>query len=74
MAFEWNINGFEENMEITISDAVFERVLEFYGVDEVEDLTENQMDEIEAYRSEHVHEYSVAQVGFQALLGRWESR
>ena len=71
--FEWNRYWkTEEHYERQISDDVYDRVLEYYGVDEVSELTEEQIREIEEFR-ESINPFSVLQAGFSNLLGIWES-
>jgi len=72
MAFEWNrIHKWEENIERDITDSVYEYVLEYYGVDEIEGLSEEQIKEIEKFRDE-LNEHSIMQLGFSNLLNQWE--
>jgi len=72
MSFEWNrIYKWEENHERNITEDVFEYVLEYYGAEEIEELTQEQIDEISAYRDE-LNEYSIMQIGFSNLINQWE--
>jgi len=73
MSFEWNnMHGLEERIEGEITDSLYEAVCSFYEVDDVIDLTEEQLKEIEAFRDEHVHEYALVQVAFSNLISWWE--
>ena len=73
MAFEWNrIHKWEDNIESQVTDSVFEFVCEFYGVDEVTELSEEQIAEVEHYRHEVLSEYSPMQWGFSNLYSQWE--
>lgn len=73
MSFEWNrIHKWEENIERDVTDAVYERVTEHYGVEEIEELTSEQVQELELYRNESLNEYSVMQIGFSNLINHWE--
>lgn len=73
MAFEWNrIHKWEDNIESQVTDSVFEFVCEFYGVDEVTELSEEQIAEVEHYRHEVLNEYSPMQWGFSNLYNLWE--
>jgi hypothetical protein len=73
MAFEWNkMYKWEENYERTIDDDIAEYVCEQYGVESIEDLTEDQIKEIQAYQEEFVSEYSVMNGGFFRLYNTWE--
>ena len=72
MAFEWNrINKYEDNFEREIIESVNEYVFEYYGVEELEELTDNQVSEIETFASE-LNEYSVMQIGINNLMMRYE--
>ena len=74
MSFEWNrMYKWEENHERNITEDVFEYVLEHYGVEEVEELTQEQINEVQAYRDE-LNEYSIMQIGFSNLINQWESQ
>jgi hypothetical protein len=66
------IHKWEENIERDITDQLYDIVFEFYGVDEITEITEEQMDEIIAYRDE-LNEYSPIQWGFSNLYNHWES-
>jgi len=74
MAFEWHrMHKWEENIEREITDAVEQQVTEQYGVDSVVDLTEEQVNEVMAWRDEHVSEYSPMYIGFTNLYNTWEN-
>lgn len=73
MSFEWNrIHKWEENIEAQVKDSVFEYVMEYYGVDEIQELTQQQLDEIMIFKEE-LNEYSVMQWGFNELISYWEN-
>ena len=73
MAFEWNrIHKWEDNIESQVTDSVFEFVCEFYGVDEITELNEEQLQELELYRNQSLNEYSPMQWGFSNLFSQWE--
>lgn len=73
MSFDWpRMHKWEENIERDVTDAVEEQVMEQYGVDDISDLTKEQMAEIQAWREEHVSEYSPMNWGFSNLYNRWE--
>jgi len=73
MAFEWHrIHKWEDNIESQATDAVFDYVMEFYGVEEITNLTQDQIDEVTAFR-EDLNEYSPLQWGFTNLVNHWES-
>ena len=74
MAFEWNrIHKWEERIESDVTDSVYEVVCEYYGVEEVEDLTKEQIEEVDQYRNDVLSEYSAMQIGFSNLINHWES-
>jgi len=73
MAFEWpKIYKVEEQIEQQSVDWVYEYVCEFYDVEDIEELTEEQINEIDKYR-EGLYSYSVMQVGFSNIINQWES-
>ena len=75
MAFEWNdIHGLEENYESKIIDDVEATVTRYYGVDEVTELTREQINEIEHFKTEVLEDWSVMQVGFSSLISWWEGQ
>ena len=71
--FEWGrIHKWEENIEREVTDAVEERVTEHYEVEDIVDLTQEQIDEVTAWRDEHVSEYSPMYIGFTNVFNRWD--
>lgn len=73
MSFEWpRIHKWEERIESDVTDSVYEYVMEHYGVDEITELTEEQIKEVEDFRDE-LNEYSPMQWGFSNLINHWES-
>ena len=73
MTFEWHkLYKHEENIESDVTDRVFEYVCEYYNVEEITDLTEEQISEIDAFRDK-LNEFSVMQIGFSNLVNQWES-
>ena len=74
MAFEWNrIHKWEENIEREVTDAVYEYVCEYYEVDDISELTEEQIAQVEGYRDHELSEFSVLQIGFSNIINHWES-
>ena len=74
MPFIWNrIHKTEENFIREISDHVFSYVCEYYQVEDVMDLSQDQIEEIIDFRDNHLHEYSVMQAGFSDLISMLES-
>ena len=74
MSFEWpKIHKWEENIERQVTDAAFEYICEFYQVEDVENLTEEQIDEIIKFKDEQLNEYSVLQWGLSNAVTHWEN-
>jgi len=74
MSFEWpRIHKWEDNLIYTAIEWVEEYVLEHYGVDEISELTEEQIAELEDFRENELNEYSPLQAGFSSLINWWES-
>ena len=72
MSFEWNrIHKWEDNIEREVTDGVFEYVCEYYEVDDVNDLTKDQLLDIIEFREE-LNEYSPMQIGFSNLINHME--
>jgi len=73
MSFDWNrIHKWEDNIESQVTDSVYDYVTEYYGVDEIGELTEEQINEIATFREETLSDYSVMQVGFSNLMHQWD--
>jgi uncharacterized protein YpuA (DUF1002 family) len=69
--FEWGrIHKWEENHERNIIEDVEEYVCEYYEVDDIFNLTEEQVNDITNFRNNDLNEYSVMQVGFNDILNR----
>lgn len=74
MEFVWNrIYKWEENIEREVTDAVYEYVCEYYVVDDISELTEEQIAQVEGYRDHELNEFSVLQIGFSNIISHWES-
>ena len=75
MAFEWNrIHKWEENHERSIIEDVEEYICEYYNVEEIWDLMEDQIYDLENFCNNDLNEYSVMQVGFRDVLNRLDDR
>jgi len=73
MAFEWHrMHKWEENIERDVTEGLEEQICEHYGVEDVLELTSEQMDEVRAFREEHVSEYSPMNWGFSNVIMRYE--
>ena len=72
MSYDYpRIHKAEENIEHQVTDWVYEHVCEFFGVDDISELTEDQISEVEAFRNE-LNEYSPMQIGYSNVLGQWD--
>lgn len=72
--FHWDrMYKHEENIERDITERVEEYVCEFYNVETIFDLTENNIDDLESFANNDLNEYSVMQVGFRNIINNWES-
>lgn len=72
--FHWDrMYKHEENIERDITERVEEYVCEFYNVETIFDLTENNIDDLESFANNDLNEYSVMQVGFRNIINSWES-
>ena len=73
MSFDWlRRHKWEENIEAQVTDSVYEYVCEFYGIEDIEELTHEQLSEVEGFRN-RLNEYSVMQIGFSNLINHVES-
>lgn len=71
MTFEWNrIHKWEDNIEREVTDGVYEYVCEYYNIEDIEDLTQEQIDEIDKFRNQ-LQEHSTMQIGFSNLISHW---
>ena len=76
MAFEWGkYYKSEEWYEQQITDNVFERIAENYGVDadSLEQLTKEQYLEVEAWFEDELNEYSLLQAGWLNFRNMWQN-
>jgi hypothetical protein len=72
--YDWpRVHKVEDNLMMDINELVYAHVLEHFGVDEIEDLSEEQIAEIEVFRLQ-LGEYSVLQGGYSSLISMWESQ
>jgi hypothetical protein len=75
MSFEWSrIHKWEDNLYSYASDWVEEYVLDYYNAESIEDLTEDQIAELDEFRENELNEYSPLQAGFSNLINWWESQ
>jgi hypothetical protein len=72
MAFDWpRSHKWEENIEREVTDGLTELIQEQYGVEEIHELTEEQLNEVMAFREE-LSEYSPLQWAFSNVYNQWE--
>ena len=73
MAFQWHrMHKWGENIERDVTEGLEEQICEHYGVEDVLELSSEQMDEVRAFREEHVSEYSPMNWGFSNVIMRYE--
>ena len=73
MAFDWNrIHKHEEQVENDIYDRVAEQICEFYNVEDIADLTSEQMNEVRAFVDNELSEFSIMQRGFTDVFNYYE--
>ena len=71
--YNWHrIHKDEEYYENQICERVWEQITTHFGVDEIIEITPDQIQEVEAFRDD-LNEYSVLQVGFSNFIQQWES-
>ena len=63
----------EDNISSEMFDLVFDHVCQWFGVEELVDITDEQMDEIIYFRENQLNEYSPLQWGYSDLIGQWEN-
>ena len=74
MSYDWpRVHKVEDNLMIDINDLVYEHVMNHFGVEDIEDLSEEDIGEVETFRLQ-LSEYSVLQGGYSNLISMWESQ
>ena len=72
MKYDWlKIYKAEDNIEIQITDLVSEHVLSHFGVEEVKELTEENITEVQAFW-DTIGEYNFMGIGYSAIIAEWE--
>jgi hypothetical protein len=72
--YKWHrVHKSEEYYEREICDQVWEHIMTHFGVDNIVDITPEQIQEVQEWRDEWLNEYSVLQVGFSNFMQMWES-
>ena len=73
MAFEWHrIHKHEDQIEQDIYSRVNDQILEHYGVEEIYDLTSEQIEEVQKFADE-IGEYNIMYSGFMGCINAWEA-
>jgi len=74
MSFEWHkLYKWEQNIESEITDGVYEYICEYYGIGNVEELTDDQIIQIREFvDSDYISEYSPMMMGFNNLFYQLE--
>lgn len=67
------IHKWDELLCNQIADEATELVCDHYGVDEVTDLTEQQIEEIQTFIDNNEEWYSYLMSGFRSVINWWES-
>ena len=72
MSFKWDrMHKWDDNIERTMIDNVEEYVLEYYGVNEIVDLTKEQIEEINTFCEDFEWNILMAP-GFRYVINTWE--
>lgn len=73
MAYGWpKIHKAEDNIEMQITDWVYEHVLEHFDVEDVTDLTEENIKEVKNFWYS-LHESNCMSIGYSSLINNWEA-
>lgn len=71
--FDWpRMYKFEDNLWNYAVQWVEEYVLEYYDVETIGDLTEDQIDDVKSFMETNVEESSPLITGFYELINWWE--
>ena len=74
MGFNWGrVHKHEEQIENDIFERVSEQVCSYYEVDHIEDLTEEQISEVQQWALDDLGSSSVIQIGITDLINYWEN-
>ena len=74
MGFNWGrVHKHEEQIENDIFERVSEQVCSYYEVENIEDLTEEQISEVQQWALDDLGSSSVIQIGITDLINYWES-
>ncbi|MDC0093620.1 hypothetical protein OAR00_01080 [Alphaproteobacteria bacterium] len=71
---QWEkIYNTEEMIALQAREEVFNYIFQYYKVEDVDDLTKKQINEIINFRDQELSEFSNLKSGFNDLIGMWES-
>tara|TARA_R110002153_G_C13283445_1_gene494298 strand:- start:385 stop:642 length:258 start_codon:yes stop_codon:yes gene_type:complete len=64
-----------ENIEREVTDGLWEDISQYFGVEEINDLTEEQIDQLEAYRDEIEEDgyLDIIRMGLGNIINWWET-
>jgi len=74
MAFEWHkTHKILDWVEREMTECVEEYVCEYYGFESVEELSQEQLDELETFREEELTEHHPLRIGFSNVINHMEN-
>ena len=72
MSFEWGrIHKWEENIERDIIQSVEEYICEFYDVEMIDFLSEEQIKEVHVFSKDVLNSESIMQFGLKHVIEMW---
>ena len=72
MSFEWiKLHKWEDNIERDIISNVEEYICEYYNVEMIDFLSEDQVKDIRKFSKNEVSEHSFMQIGFTHVIEMW---
>jgi hypothetical protein len=73
MSFNWpKFYKEEQRLENIVGALVFEQVSEFYGVEDLSQLTKDQLEEVLVWADDELPPFSLLAEGFKNLRDTWE--
>ena len=70
--FDWpRIHKHEENLENDATERVENYICEYFGIEDIVDMTREQKDEVEDYK-DNMNEFSQMAIGFINVVNRWD--
>lgn len=74
-SFDWQkMYKWEHNLDYEINTQALEYVLEHYGVDDIGDLTVQQISDIEHFTNQPEHEHSMMCRGLREVIHGWHDQ